>query len=143
MSEIIQNLSIRSIDAKRFVRAKEKMRNLKITNSSSITSLHMEEDALVIEFILSVDYFPNVASIKIEGEMRYVGDISGVDVNDKSTLRQDISREAHTAILRFCLPELVIISKQLELLPPIPFPSMERKNPGEAEKVRDNLYDYR
>jgi hypothetical protein len=140
---IIQKISIRSIDAKKFIKGGERMQNVKITNSSSVTSMHLEEDVLVLEYVFAVDYFPNIASIKIEGEIRYVGDITGVDVNDKSTLTPEISRESHTAILRFCLPELVIISKQLELVPPIPIPSIEKKNSAGNEKIKDNIYDYR
>lgn len=143
MRHIINKISIRSIDAKRFVKSNEKTQNIKITSSSSVTSLQTEGDSLILGFVYSVDYFPNIASIKIEGDIRYQGDISGVDVNDKSTLTPEISREAHTAILRFCLPELVIISKQLELVPPIPVPSIERKGPEGGNKIKDNAYDYR
>jgi len=141
--DIIEKISIRSIDAKRFVKGKENYQNMKITNSSGVTSLHREDEVLVLGFVFSVDYFPNIASIKVQGEVRYVGDTTGVDVNDKSTLTPEISREAHAAILRFCLPELVVISKQLELIPPIPIPSIEKKNITENEKIKDNIYDYR
>lgn len=143
MRDIIQKISIRSIDAKKFVKGSEKMQNVKITNSSSVTSLHLEGETLVLGYVFSADYFPNIASIKIEGDIRYVGDYSNVDVNDKSTLTPEISRESHTAILRFCLPELVVISKQLELVPPIPIPSIEKKVILDDERKKDNIYDYR
>jgi len=142
VSAIIQKISIRSIDAKRFVMGPEAMRNTKITTSSSITSLHTDASMLFVGFVYSVDYYPNVASIKIEGEIRYADPpLEGIDVTNKK-LPQALSREIHTAILRFCIPELVLLSKQLELIPPIPMPNMESKKEG-YPKVNDNKYDYR
>ena len=143
MRAIIQKISIRSINAKRFAKSNDKMQNVKITNSSSVTSLRLDDDVLVMEYVFSTDYFPNIPSIKIEGEIRYWGDISSIDVDDKSTLTPEISRESHTAILRFCIPELVLITKQLELVPPIPIPSIERRNLPDSDRIKDNVYDYR
>jgi len=139
---IIKKISIRSIDAKRFIKGNGALKNIKITNSSGITSLQVTDDLLIVGFVYSVDYFPNFASVKIEGELVY-GDIDTSSIEPESKkIPTALSQEIHTAILRFCMPELVIIAKQLELIPPIPMPSVGAKQEQQTPTM-DNKLDYR
>ncbi|MHC1604510.1 MAG: hypothetical protein ACXQTP_00860 [Candidatus Methanofastidiosia archaeon] len=141
MRQIIKNITIRSIDAKRFVKKSEALKNVKIASSSGITNVQKRDNFLEIGFVYSVDYFPSIASIKIEGELIYEKeDLSKVEI-ESSKLPKEITGEIHGAILRFCIPEIVIIAKQLDLIPPIPIPNIDFQK-GQ-NKIRDNIYDYR
>jgi len=139
---IIKKISIRSIDAKRFVKGAEALNNLKITNSSGVTSVGRDNDMLVVGFVYSVDYYPNIASIKVEGDVYYMGPDAYQVTSKSPKLPPAAAKEVQTAIMRFCLPELVIVAKQLELIPPIPMPSMDAQR-ANGSQVKDNAYDYR
>ncbi len=144
MSSIIHKIVLRSIDAKRFVNENLGVRNIRITNSSSITSLQKEDTHLQVGFLYAVDYFPNFASIKLEGELRYTNDAYPSLPLEAKQLPPDVTKEIHAAIMRFCMPELVLVSKQLDLTAPIPMPSMDPRQAGAPQQpVKDNAYDYR
>ena len=144
MRAIIHKIVLRSIDARRFVNENLGVRNLRITNSSSITSLQKGDTHLHVGFLYAVDYYPNFASIKLEGELLYSNDAYPSLPLEAKQLPQDVMKEIQGAIMRFCMPELVIISKQLDLAAPIPMPSMDPRQAGAPQPpVKDNAYDYR
>jgi len=145
VSIIIHKISLRSIDAKRFVNDNLGVRNIRITNSSSITSLQMEDTRLVVGFLYAVEYYPAYASIKFEGQVVYSSESLSTPPNEVNQLPQEVTKEIQGAIFRYCLPELVLVAKQLDLAPPIPMPSMDQRRDSvpPAPQVKDNAYDYR
>ena len=104
----------------------------------------MTEEQLQVGFLYAVDYYPNFASIKLEGELLYSNDSYPSLPLEPKLLPPDVTKEIHAAIMRFCMPELVIVSKQLDLTAPIPMPSMDPRQAGTAQPpVKDNAFDYR
>ncbi len=47
-----------------------------------------------------------------------------------------IANEIHTVIMTNCIPEAVILARELRLPPPIPIPQVNVAQPGKASRAR-------
>ena len=122
----VKMVEFSSIDARRFSKRTEKPVNIRIDNNSTVT-LITETDSgdANVEFRYTASY-GSVGVIKIEGTLVYQGNASEL-VNKWSSsgnMPDKVASEIHTAIMRACVPEAVLISKDLHLPPPIPLPQV-------------------
>ena len=118
----IKDLELTSIEGKRFVKRDEQIRHLNIDISTQIKpQSQTDEDEADVKFIHSVTY-RGVGHIIIEGRLTYKGDAAGLMSTWKSqgNMPDDIARELHQAIMGSCLPESVIIARDLNLMTPLP-----------------------
>jgi hypothetical protein len=118
----VKNLELTSIEGKRFVRRDEPIRHLNIDLSTSITPVNQTaEDQAEVEFRHTVTY-RGVGFIKIEGRMIFVGDAEALmaDWQSNKNMPEDTAREMHSAIMGVCIPESVLIARDLNLTMPIP-----------------------
>lgn len=118
----IKNMELTSIEGKRFVRRDEPIRHLNIDLSTSITPVNqVAEDEAEIEFRHTVTY-RGVGFIKIEGRLTFNGDAGSLvaDWQANRNMPEEIARELHSAIMNVCIPESVLIARDLNLTMPIP-----------------------
>ena len=80
---------------------------------------------IVIEFRYTATY-GGVGSIRIEGNIIFQGDVKELSKKwlEDGNLPDNIASEIHTGIMRICVPEAVMISRDLKLPPPIPLPNI-------------------
>ncbi len=122
----IKNIDITSIEGKRYTKPQEKIKNVRIDNNSSITTIKPYNDKeIVIEFRYTATY-GGVGSIRIEGNIIFQGDVKELSKKwlEDGNLPDNIASEIHTGIMRICVPEAVMISRDLKLPPPIPLPNI-------------------
>ncbi|RLF90315.1 hypothetical protein DRN46_03925 [Thermococci archaeon] len=87
-------------------------------------------EGAALRFKYRVEYQPNVGEIEIEGVVIYKTD--GIDEIIKSwkeerRVPERIALECIEAITMRCTPELVYISKEVRLPPPIPYPKVSKR----------------
>ncbi len=128
----VRKLELLSIDAKRFAKAGERLRNVRVDNNSTVTQITAEGDSLAsVEFRFTANY-SGVGVIKIEGSVEYEGEAPALaDMwSTSGKMPRVVANEIHTAIMSSCLQEAVIIARDLRLPPPLPLPVVNIKGGG-------------
>jgi len=122
----IKGIDLTSIDARRFAKKGERMVNVRIDNNSTVTLIsEVNEKEVNVDFRYTASY-GSLGLIKIEGTIVYEGDASSIanKWGQSGNMPDEIASEIHTAIMRTCVPEAVLISRDLKLPPPMPLPQV-------------------
>ena len=132
----IKSVNLTSIEGRRFSKLNEKIRNVRIDNNSSVTLIsEINDSEASIDFRYTANY-GGIGMIKIEGTIIFEGDASALaqQWGSSSNMPNEIAGEIHTAIMRICVPEAVLISRDIKLPPPFPLPqiNIQKKNKREA-----------
>lgn len=125
----IKSVEITSIDARRFTKPGEKVPNVRIDNNSSVTLITpMNDEEANVEFRYTASY-GGVGSIRLEGLIVYTGQVKELSTKwiNEGNMPDNIAGEIHTAIMRVCVPEAIILSREIKLPPPIPLPNINFK----------------
>ncbi len=130
----ILGVRFRSIEARRFQEGKPPAK-LRVDHNSSFQSVVEEApDRLRIDFTFTTSY-GTLGVVKIEGSLIH----QGADVADAmSTWTEDrklspsLAQEVHNGILQSCMPEAVMLARDLRLPPPMPFPQVRVQQKGDA-----------
>jgi hypothetical protein len=127
----VKDVEITLIDAKRVSKRGEKLQNIRIDNNSTITLIKEIPDGnAVIEYRYTANY-GGIGSIRIEGSMLFSGDVMELlkTWTETSNMPDKVASEVHTAIMGTCVPEAVLISRDLKLPPPLPLPQIKVGKP--------------
>ncbi len=123
---VIKSVEMNSIEARRFSKRNEKIRNVRIDNNSSVTLItELNDSEASIDFRYTANY-GGIGLIKIEGTIIYEGDAPALaqQWGSNSNMPNDVASEIHTAIMRVCVPEAMLISRDIKLPPPFPLPQV-------------------
>ncbi|MFH0815712.1 MAG: hypothetical protein V1934_02700 [Methanobacteriota archaeon] len=130
---MITNFEFTSIDARRFTKLGEAMGNIRIDHNSSITLIsEINNKEANVEFRFTANY-SSIGFIKIEGKMVFEGNASAVakQWQTEHKMPDDVATQVHQAIMMNCVPEAVMVSRDLKMPPPIPMPQVNiGKSPG-------------
>ncbi|MDI6917207.1 MAG: hypothetical protein QMC80_05365 [Thermoplasmatales archaeon] len=125
-----------SIDAKRFSKKEERIGQIRIDNNSTVTLVtEINEKEANVDFRYTASY-GHVGTIRIEGRITYEGDAPALAKQWGSNMNmpENVASEIHTAIMRTCMPEAVLIARDLHLPPPMPLPqvNIQKKTTGKT-----------
>ena len=139
----VKDVEIVSIDAKRFSKRHEKVRNVRIDNNSSITMVtEINDKEANIDFRYTANY-GGLGVIRIEGRMVYEGDAVEIahQWGSDGNLPNKVASEIHTAVMRTCVPEAMLISRDIRLPPPFPIPvvNIQGKKKGSGGSVSSGM----
>jgi len=126
-----------SIDAKRFSKKEERIGQVRIDNNSTVTLVtEISDKEANVDFRYTATYGP-IGTIKIEGKIVYEGDASALakQWGSKMNMPENVASEIHTAIMRMCMPEAVLIARDLNLPPPMPLPQVNISKQKKAGKT--------
>jgi hypothetical protein len=122
------NVSVSNVSAERFLDVRKPLPHIQINMNLSLTGMEKRADnSLEVPFVLTVSYNPSVAQISLKGKAYVVGDKGEIDKIHKDyeekkppppVIIQSVSNVAFT--------ESVIISKTLNVPPPIPLPQIQQ-----------------
>ncbi len=126
----IKALEISTIDARRFAKVGAKIQNLRVDQNSTVTQiLEIDERQANVDFRFTANYRAVeevVGIIRIEGTLVYEG--KGREVarqwNSNGQMPNDVANEVHSSIMGVCIPEAVVVARDLRLPPPIPLPQV-------------------
>jgi hypothetical protein len=134
------NVIIKNISAERFWDIKKPIPPIQIGTNINIVGMDKKpDDSLEVPFVLAINYNPSIAQISLKGNAYVSGDKSEIekilkDHEDKkpppSLIVQSISNVVFI--------ESVLISRTLNIPPPIPLPQIpQAKGSGSKPKGRD------
>ena len=99
---------------------------VKIDTNSTVTSVNeVSPKEADVDFRIAISY-GSLGVLKIEGRLIYDGDAPTLarEWRDKHSMPTEMANEIHTAILHACIPETVLLARDLGLPPPIPLPKV-------------------
>lgn len=130
----VLGVRFKSIEARRYQDGNPPAK-LRVDHNSSFQSVAEDApDRLKVEFTFTTSYGA-LGVIKIEGVLIH----RGGDVPDALARWQEerqlspaIAQEVHSGILAACIPEAVMLARDLRLPPPMPVPQVRLQKKGDA-----------
>lgn len=122
----IKATDLKSIEANRFSKRGERIGNVRIDMNSTVTLItKIDEKEADVNFRYTASY-GRLGVIKIEGNILYGGEAEILvnEWNSTGKMPNKVASEIHTAIMRVCVPEAILISRELHLPPPVPLPQV-------------------
>ncbi len=135
------NVVVSSISAERFWDMRKPIPPIQINTNINIVGMEKKQDeSLEVPFVLSIGYNPSIAQMSLKGTAYIMGEAGEVD-----KILKDFDQKKPPApiiiqsISNVVFVESVIISKTLNIPPPIPLPQMPEagKPPSSKPKGRD------
>jgi len=117
----VSNFELMLIDGQRLIDLKEKPKQLRIDHNTTVTQISkIDEKTVEVKFRYTVSY-GHVGNIRIEGKLNYIGNAEDVLSlwAKEHRMKNDIAEEVHNVILSNGSFEAVLISRKLNLPPPI------------------------
>jgi hypothetical protein len=134
------NVAISSISAERFWDIKKPIPPIQISTNINIVSMEKKTDGgLEVPFVLTINYNPSLAQISLKGSAYAIGDKSEID----NAVKQYEDKKPPPPIIvqsisNVVFIESVLISRTLNIPPPIPLPQIpEAKTPSSKPIERD------
>jgi len=134
------NVAISSISAERFWDIKKPIPPIQISTNINIVSMEKKSDGgLEVPFVLTINYNPSLAQISLKGSAYAIGDKSEID----NAVKQYEDKKPPPPIIvqsisNVVFIESVLISRTLNIPPPIPLPQIpEAKTPSSKPIERD------
>ena len=133
----VKRIELTSIEARRFAKPTERHVQVRIDHNSTVTLVtEGTGNEVNIEFRYTAS-FGGVGVIKLEGTLlfEYSGDVKALRAqwSTNSQMPTDVASEIHTAVMARCVPEAVVVARDLNLPPPIPLPQVRFQKPSETK----------
>jgi hypothetical protein len=134
------NVAISNISAERFWNIRKPIPPIKIGTNINIVGMDKKPDELVeVPFVLTINYNPSIAQISLKGSAYISGDKSEIEkiLKDHKEKRPPPPIVVQS-ISNVVFIESVLISRTLNVPPPIPLPQIPQgKAQGSKPKGRD------
>ncbi len=133
----VKLVDVSSVEAKRFTKVGEEFRgNIRIDHNSTITTINVKDEDLLIEFRFTANY-QSLGIIKMEGTIVYHTKNNISDViemfNTTRNIPPEDATEVHNAVLRACIPLATYLARDIKLPPPVPIPNVSIPKKGEKK----------
>lgn len=124
--EVRVNVSINNIAAKRFEEIRRPLPQVSITTNLNLMRIDkVEENLLEVPFVLTVNYNPTIAQISVEGKAHVAGDKEDLKkIYDAYGEKKALPPIIMQAISNVVLMESLLISRTINVPPPIPLPTI-------------------
>ena len=126
------NVAISNVSAERFLDFRRPIPPIQINTNLNLTGMEKKPDSsLEVPFVLTINYAPSFAQINLKGRAYVIGERGEIEKIFKEyeekkppplVIVQSVSNVAFT--------ESVLISKTLNIPPPIPLPQMPENQPA-------------
>lgn len=134
------NVSITNISAERFWDIKKAIPPIQIGTNINIVGMNKKSDGIVeVPFVLAINYNPSIAQISLKGSAYVSGDANEIE----KVLKEHEEKKPPPPIIvqsisNIVFIESVLISRTLNIPPPIPLPQIpQAKTSGSKPKGRD------
>lgn len=119
-----------NIEAKRAGMANPKM-NIRIDVNSNISQIYLtEQDTARVDFRFAATY-TGLGTVSLEGRITYTGeDAKGLyeTWSESGQMPDKAAQEIHSSIMKTCMPVAVLLSREVNLPPPMPMPNVNIKS---------------
>jgi hypothetical protein len=134
------NVAIKNISAERFWDIRKPIPPIQIGTNINIVDMEKKaDDSLEVPFVLGINYSPSIAQINLKGTAY----VSGEKVEIEKVLKDHEEKKPPPPLIvqsisNVVFIESVLISRTLNIPPPIPLPQIpQSKAPGAKPKGRD------
>ncbi|MFQ6127319.1 MAG: hypothetical protein ACE5QW_00200 [Thermoplasmata archaeon] len=120
----IKYFELLAVEGKRFYKMGEKPTNVRIDHNSSVTLItEKNKKEAAIDFRFTANY-QGLGVISIEGSLIYEGDAKEIATQWRTQRKMPdkVATQVHQAIMSNCIPEAVVIARDIKLPPPVPLP---------------------
>jgi len=139
-------LRYRNLEVKRF---SESSGSVNINNNSTLTSVERVEDKVSVNFVFSTNYDPGIGVIRIEGNLSFSDTEENMEramdewkKSGGKNLPVDLAEKVHNTILSNCVVQATLLSKEVQLPPPIPMPNVSIGKKEDKVKVKGETNNY-
>lgn len=133
------NVSISNVSGERFLDFRNPMPPVQINTNLNLTSMEKKPDnSIEIPFILTINYNPSVAQISLKGKAYVVGDKGEVErIYKEHEEKKPPPPVIVQSVSNIAFIESMLISKTLNIPPPIPLPQIPVAKPPEKPTGKD------
>jgi hypothetical protein len=136
VSMIRVNVSITNISAERFLDIRKPMPPIQINTNLNLMGMERSADSLEVPFVLTINYNPSVAQLSLRGKAYVAGDREEVekvykDFEEKKPPPPIVVQSISNVVFI----ESVVISRSLNIPPPIPLPQIPEAKQSGADKT--------
>jgi hypothetical protein len=136
------NVAITSISAERFWDIRKPIPPIQINTNINVVGMEKKpDDTLEVPFVLSIVYNPSIAQISLKGNAYVNGEKTEVDkVLKEYEEKKPPAQIIIQSISNMVFIESVIISKTLNIPPPIPLPQIPEAGKPQSHKPEGRDY---
>ena len=122
---------MKSISAEKFLESNESTPSqIQISTNLNIIGMESMEKSLSVPFVMTIQYNPSVAQISLKGEVLVKGEKTELEeIQEKHENNENPPQNLVQNIINSSLLEATMISRTLNVPPPLPMPSAQ----GEGE----------
>jgi hypothetical protein len=135
------NVTVTNVSADRYLDIRKPIPPIQINTNLNLVGMEKQADGtLEVPFVLTINYNPSVAQISLKGKAYVVGDKGEIDkVYKEYEEKKPPPQIVLQSISNVAFVESVVISRTLNVPPPIPLPQIpaEGKQPGKKPSERD------
>ncbi len=131
----VRSFDFTNLDARRLTKIGAGWANIRVDHNSTVTLItETGTNSAQVDFRFTASYRAETAVIgviTIEGQIAWEGDAKALvkGWSAGGNMPQEAAQEIHTVIMSNCLPETVILARELRLPPPIPIPQVQVPGP--------------
>lgn len=124
----VSRTELLGVEAKRAGQIANKM-NIRIDVNSNISQIYLTDpDTARVDFRFMANY-TGIGTITVEGRITYTGGAKELydSWTESGQMPDDAAQDIHTNIMKACMPVAVILSREVNLPPPMPMPPVNIK----------------
>ncbi|KXB01921.1 hypothetical protein AKJ44_01870 [candidate division MSBL1 archaeon SCGC-AAA261F17] len=137
------NVNINQISAEKFWKSGKQI-PLKVQVSTNVNIVEVEresEDILSVPFVISISYNPSIAQITLKGEARVGGEKSELEaIYEGYENKESPPPRLIQQITNNSLAEATMLSRTLNIPPPIPLPTPQARKKKEGKEEERPSY---
>ena len=133
------NIQVESISGEKFMKSDQPAPGqVQISTNVNILDLERKDDLLKVPFVVTIGYQPSVAQINMKGEAIVKGESSELEeIEERYKDKEQPPQSLVQNIINRSIMEATLISRSLNIPPPIPFPEAGPQNEGKGHGDRD------
>ena len=131
------NISITNISAERFWDVGKPLPQIKVNTNLNLIDVKRKTDILLeVPFVLTIGYSPSIAQMSLKGKAYVSGSQNELEKIFKDyELKKPPPQVIVQSISNIVFMESVMVSKTLNIPPPIPLPQIPLKSPNAKYKL--------
>lgn len=132
------NVSITNVSAERFWDTQRSIPPIKINTNLNLVEVEKKrKDFLEVPFVLTINYNPSIAQISLKGKAMVKGKKGEIqEIHRGYKNKKPPPKAVVQSISNVAFVESVLISKTLNIPPPIPLPKIPPKKVSEEKRTK-------
>ena len=137
----IKGWELNSIEAKRFSTVGEKLMNVRIDHNNVVTSvMPLNQTDVSIEFRFTANY-SGIGFVRMDGKLVVADDSRSPESIAKewgstNNMPPELANIVHNAVISNCIITATIITRDIQLPPPVPLPQVDMSQQKKSESPK-------